>query len=82
MKAITNLFYLGHGADIRHVPGLTCFAERTHWILCTTGTDVLPLETGTEIKRTKLQLRRNIIWIININMDMAGGKINQLSDRK
>lgn len=36
--------YLGHGADFRHVPGLTCFTERTHLITSSTVTNVLTVD--------------------------------------
>lgn len=35
------MVYLGHGADIRHVPGLTGFTEWTHQIISSAVADFL-----------------------------------------
>lgn len=41
-------WYLRQGADLRHVPGLTCFAEWTHGIASSTVTDFLPVDRHTD----------------------------------
>lgn len=39
-----KVHYLGHGADLRHVPGLACVTERAHQIPGSTVTDFLAVD--------------------------------------